>query len=270
MSVLPQLRQSLNYLLLISGPLAPIVFRFDPIRGMWIGWVAAMLLLISHGVIPLIERVPQYLSGILLLTMLIGVIAGMYVETAAGWILCLSNQNIGGALRPSALAAPPNPCLRGRPPTESDPAFIFFGSNAAPVPKNKPLDIVGVDHGPMLVSGAIASDGTLSLNAEVYDQQGILLAEVENGQPDFVGNVCASRPDLSTLVVQDFHKNELLYVHYLNRNTIMIRGSFFYPGTIPVHVAASAMRVGPVHETDSCMAYNGGAALGLSIGLSPN
>ncbi len=115
MSVLPQLRQSLNYLLLISGPLAPIVFRFDPIRGMWIGWVAAMLLLISHGVIPLIERVPQYLSGILLLTMLIGVIAGMYVETAAGWILCLSNQNIGGALRPSALAAPPNPCLRGRP-----------------------------------------------------------------------------------------------------------------------------------------------------------
>ena len=270
-SMLPQLRQGLNYLLLIISPLAAIVFRFDPIRGMWIGWLAVIVLLINHGAIPLIERLPQYLSGILLLLILIGAVAATYVETATGWVLCQPNQQIGGPLRPSALVAPSNPYLNGRRPTESDPAFIFFGSNAAPVPKDKQLDIVGIDQGPALISGMFASDGTLSLNAEVYDQKGVLLAEVGNSKPNAVGNVCASRPDLCTLVVQDFHKNELLYVHYLNPDTILIRGSFSYPGVIPVHVAANEMSVGRRQESDSCVAYNGRAVLGLRAArLQPN
>jgi hypothetical protein len=260
-SMLAQLRQSLNYLALIGTPTIGIVFRIDPVRGVWIGWGVFMLLLLNHVAIPLIEKAPQYLSGISLFVVLIGSLAGMYVETVAGWLLCLPSQDVGGVLRPSALAAPSNPCLGGRRPTNGDPAFIFFGSNAGAVPAQELVDIIGVDKGPTLVQGNFASDGSLSLNAAIYNSQGVFLAEIKSDNPHAVGNVCIKRPDLSTFIVQDFHKNELLYVRYLNPHAIEVRGLFAYPMMNSLRVTSNAVTfpdasgASPMSVEGNCFEY---------------
>ena len=101
--------------------------------------------------------------------------------------------------------------------------------------------------------GVFTPNGSLSLEAHVYDQAGSLLADVQDGKPYAVGNVCVKRPNLSTFSVEDFHRNELLYVRYLNPKAIEVRGAFAYPKRIPVHISADVMKVGAQEMRGPCM-----------------
>ena len=62
----------------------------------------------------------------------------------------------------------------------------------------------------VLLQSKILPNQELSLTAKVYDDDGSVLAEVDDGEPHAVGNVCVQRPDLSTFQVQDFHRHEML------------------------------------------------------------
>src|SRR5260370_13096831 len=99
-------------------------------------------------------------------------------------------------------------------------------------------------------------EGGLVLAATLYDQAGQLLAEVQDNRLNAVGNVCVRRPDLSTFLVQDFRRTELLYVHYLNPHAIEVRGSFAYPATTPVRVSRDEVNIGGWHMEGSLLAYS--------------
>ena len=96
------------------------------------------------------------------------------------------------------------------------------------------LAIVRIADGPILLQGSIDPEGELLLNAKLYDQTGVLLGDVDENRLNAVGNLCVGRPDLSTFLIQDFHRKELLYVHYLNRHAIEVRGALAYPGAPPL------------------------------------
>ena len=119
------------------------------------------------------------------------------------------------------------------------------------------------DDGPALVSATVDPNG-LIISAHVYDESGTLLAFVENNHFHAVAqNVCAHRPDLSTFLVEDFHRKELLYVHYLNPRTINVRGYFAYPKTVSAQVTTDLIKIGNARMGGSCLAFSGKALLGL-------
>jgi hypothetical protein len=124
-----QVRKSIDYLIFIVGPIGAVIFKFDPLVGVWLLWGWVVLLIITHG-IQLALWCSGYYAGIVVAGALIIFASAQYVERVTGWLLCSPIQS-EEVLTPSALPSPPNPCLPV-PNSRKDLAFVFFGTNAGP------------------------------------------------------------------------------------------------------------------------------------------
>ena len=83
----------------------------------------------------------------------------------------------------------------------------------------------------------------LAIDADVFDEAGILVARVESNEFHLVpGQYSYSkRPDRSTLVVFNREGHELLRIRYLNPLTAQIRGIFACKGSEPIIVTDEAV-----------------------------
>jgi hypothetical protein len=95
------------------------------------------------------------------------------------------------------------------------------------------------------------NDNGLTISAPLYDSSGKFLGEVKDNGYEITReeNLTVEHSgDLSTLVVHDRNRNELLYVRYMNPNNIKVRGQFFCPsqnGADGIVVTDSAIKYMP-------------------------
>jgi hypothetical protein len=108
-----------------------------------------------------------------------------------------------------------------------------------------------------------SADG-IRINAVIYDANGNKLGNItDNGyEIERDGLVVEHTGDLSTLVVHNNSREELLYVKYLNRRAIKVRGIFYCPSAPNVRVVITDERfqVGSL-SLAGCFTDSGGLCL---------
>jgi hypothetical protein len=67
----------------------------------------------------------------------------------------------------------------------------------------------------------------LSIDAQIYNEKGALVGNLQDNKYDIVlqDGSTLNRPDLSTIGVTDARKNERLWVRYLNKAAVQVRGA---------------------------------------------
>jgi hypothetical protein len=143
-----------------------------------------------------------------------------------------------GWLQPANDPTPENGCEEPQPVIQGLP----------PIPKGTPIMVIG--HTGVRLSASVGKiraisvgecksvifdrnkDGEIKVDAIFYDADSNYLGEVTDNGYDIPYSpklVVEHSDNLSTLVVHDEHRQELLYVKYANRNAIKIRGIFHCP-----------------------------------------
>ncbi|GLH75600.1 hypothetical protein SSBR45G_05080 [Bradyrhizobium sp. SSBR45G] len=82
-------------------------------------------------------------------------------------------------------------------------------------------------------------DDRISVGAELYDSMGRLIATIKNNEFQALsGRAQISRDnDLSKLIIKNGDGDEILFVHFINRTSVKVRGVFGCPGHPLVRVA---------------------------------
>lgn len=140
-----------------------------------------------------------------------------------------------GRLEPDSLPTPDNACS-GFNKNTSQFMTLLLGDDAA-YADQFPHTVIMVRGKDELVLDK-DGEGRIAVTVNIFDKDGRVVAFFERGEFQVnQSNVSAiSRPDLHTLIVTDEYKNEALYVHYLNKNTLHIGARLFNPawGSRPV------------------------------------
>jgi hypothetical protein len=136
-----------------------------------------------------------------------------------------------GTLQPGNAPTPPNPCQA------NDELKILMGAITV---SSSAQNITALQIGNCKVLGMNRTADGISVSADLYDVSGNLIARiVNNNQTHVMTNerVKTSRSgDLTTLIVSSGLNEELLFVRYLNPNTIFARGIFNCPGHATVKI----------------------------------
>jgi hypothetical protein len=250
---LQELHAILDILLVLGSLVTAVVALSDPVKGVWVGWGVALLALFKLGLI-LDKRLHAYRAGAWLMLVLSASVGFFVAESIAEKVGC-PRVEYSGALLPSSLASPRNPCGSSNPfgknPPDAD--YVFFGSNAAPaIFQGGRLNLIKVGDRVLL---SMNKDGQgFYVSTDLYDADGTLLAKIQDNQFSAVGGTvcCLERPNLSTFIVRTRKGKELLYVRYTNSHAMEIRGFFAYPKEQPVEVTSEAIQYGgqPVFTGD--------------------
>lgn len=152
-----------------------------------------------------------------------------------------------GTLYHAGLPRPPSHCQIG------ENEFAIFAGGGASFNSEFPTQLLTI--GGQTIIGAHTDDsGRLLLSLlRIFDEQGNNIARIE---PDGTfwshPNVRRVRPDWSTLIVYDPHDDEALYLKFINKNTISIRGIFRSNGRQPVVITDTAIKMGGINISGSC------------------
>jgi hypothetical protein len=159
-----------------------------------------------------------------------GFCAGCYV---AAWIIF---QIVGPILPtetdrevyliPGNKPAPHSGC-DGRLKNLPNGAIAFFlGSNGFWATNDKQNDILKLD-GEVIISMKRKEIGLL-FSAEMFDTDHKLVAKINNNKSILIPKNYSynERPDRSTLALYDDQDKEMLYIEYLNKQNVLIRGVF--------------------------------------------
>jgi hypothetical protein len=159
-----------------------------------------------------------------------------------------------GWLQPANEPTPPNGCDREPAPPNS--LLVLFGDNGAlslaPTTKFtafrlEECPLVAIQTGP---NGAL-------INATIYSIGGVELGRVTNNKFMITSDrqlTIEKSGDLSMLVVHDDFGAELIYIHYINRTTIRVRGIFTCPTPTLRTVSITDTSVGTAGFQQSCFA----------------
>ncbi len=263
-------RRRLNRISSFIALIATADALLDPAGCLYLFLIAAILFLIAHVVLPANVRFPQHRLGIGVAVFLCAPLAFAFTSYEADKIAC-PFPSITGPLFPSNLPAPPNACTATGPPKGP---LIYFGGEAAMFSRREGHVALfrAVEENTSsyhdLMSLDFDAKGIPSLNAELYDENGLLLVRIEKNVPTAQGEgLCIVRPDLSTFVVQQrqlFRRpKELLFFRYLNPDGVIIRGLFAYRGHGTLKVTDKSVEEisGPLKGTKlvgtgGCLSYN--------------
>jgi hypothetical protein len=146
---------------------------------------------------------------------------------------------IHGWLLPASDDTPHNSC--GMIGIGKDQLLVIAGSNAIVNRGTQKFRALTVGSCPV-ISFDRNQEGS-AIDADVFDESGILVARVESNEFHLVPGKYSygNRPDRSTLTVFDREGNELLAIRYLNPSTIQIRGVFACKGSEPIMVTDDAV-----------------------------
>jgi hypothetical protein len=136
---------------------------------------------------------------------------------------------ISGTLLPGSEPTPRNSCERSSLP--ADTLRILIGTNTMALTQSGKITAIQIGSCNVLSMERVANK--ISVGVDLYDAKGKLIATTRNGEIHAITgeNVRIRRDgDLSALIIEDGANNELLYVKYLNRNTVKARGVFGCPG----------------------------------------
>jgi hypothetical protein len=89
-------------------------------------------------------------------------------------------------------------------------------------------------------------DKGLSIAADLFDTDGRHLATIQNSEFRVINGAdtwVERENDLSKLIVMAGDPRELLFVHYLNKSTVRVRGVFSYPGHMTVVIRDNGVGV---------------------------
>jgi len=189
----------------------------------------------------------------------------------ANWIIGpiqVPEVEVIGSLQPGNDPTPPIPC-NPRPP---DTALkIFIGKNVAFQRDATIKKLIAIRVGSCPVATMEQTAAGIAVTASMYNSSGKLIVRIADGVMHIMTNgiTRATRNgDLSTLIVTDDSRNELLYIRYLNPTTLRIKGTFGCPGHALVQITDDkVIRLdgGSLRFTDGvCFAPNEGTA-GLII-----
>jgi len=106
----------------------------------------------------------------------------------------------------------------------------FAGGGVMAITPDKKLTAISIDGQPTVVINR--SEKGILLDVDMFNPNGALAVRIEKNQPTVSATQTfkATRPDASTLKVVGFRGEELLWVRYMNANTVKIRGTFYKVG----------------------------------------
>jgi hypothetical protein len=169
-----------------------------------------------------------------------------------------------GTLQPGSLADPPNNC----PGATSPEAWrIMIGNNAMQF--NDPVEVSLLQIGSCKVVTVKRDESGLSVAADLFDEKGKLIATIKNNEFHALSGAGARVDrdhDLSKLIVFNGEGQEILFVHYLNKTTVRVRGVFGCPGHSLVPVRDNQPIPG-VMMPGVCINIAKGARLGSVFGI---
>jgi hypothetical protein len=270
MACLPSSSQILKVLKALAAVIPfvdAVVWHFNPLLAVWIfwGWLAVGVI---TGGFQLYLWYPSYVAGIVAAGLFLLLVSEQYVEHVTGWLLC-SPPSTEDVLVPSALPSPPNPCP---PDDQKNELFVFLGTNAGAARLGARTIVIGTNASATLPASSLLSitrdSRGVSISADIFDKDGVNLATIKDNHPYALSNVCVRRPDLSTFVVEDFHRTELLFGRYLNPLAIEVRGRFAYPEHDIVTVSKTSIRGSFENIYNNCMIPKPGAGI-FQMGLVP-
>ena len=133
-----------------------------------------------------------------------------------------------GTLLPGSDPDPKNTC----PNTTSPDAWkIMIGTAAYQFAE--PIDFPFLAVGKCAVLSITKATNGVSVAADLFDARGRLIANIKNNEFHALSgdhSRVERDHDLSKLIVLDGNGAEILYVHYMNRSTVRVRGVFGCPG----------------------------------------
>jgi hypothetical protein len=140
-------------------------------------------------------------------------------------------------LTPANEQDPPNPCqaFEARHPIDKRAVAVFYGTNVAYC-KKETCVIVNAARGdvssPLLTVHKVKTG--LLVDAKIFDKDGNLIAKIERNKTlvnkNFVSDF--NRPDEHPLWINDNHDKQVLYVRFLNKNSLYIEGIFNLPDEV--------------------------------------
>jgi hypothetical protein len=259
----------------ISG-LATFVLVYNAADSLYIFWLAGILFVLSHIVLPLIFKW-RYPAGMILLFLLGAAISLIYVSEQSALLAC-PPPSYGGPLMSAAFPTPDNPCTGSAMPSRG--VLLVYGSNGMidPLSKQHMGLLVAVTKDPNAKEVVIQEDlvsidddgkGGGVINVKLYNDDGALIANIEKNVPIALGeDLCIKRPNLYTFIVQRhrlFRRPQvLLSLQYLNPPTFVLAGYFAYPGHGAVELTSDAL-IGPTggQQRKTCLTSYGRVLLGF-------
>jgi hypothetical protein len=132
---------------------------------------------------------------------------------------------IHGWLFPATEPSPANACDLMQKPQN---ALLFvLGSNGAWTTDNGPSTVLEV--GSCVSMSMRREEEKLAFDADIFDASGDLIARIDKNEFNLVPGKYSYQKrseDRSAMTVYDRQGKELLFVHYLNKTTVKLRGSF--------------------------------------------
>jgi len=190
---------------------------------------------------------------VFLLSGTIGLLA-LYADSASQSLIKRPNP-VEEYVKRAELREPRGELLPGNwpPPINSGgytqpPGFfsIIGGDCGVSIEADSPVKHVGFlsVFGKERISIDKGDNGGIFVNATIYDSKGNLAVRIVKNEFERSPLTFASRPDASTLIVYDQSDLEILYVRYLNKNAVRIRGVVQVPGSLPIYITDDKIKVG--------------------------
>jgi hypothetical protein len=129
---------------------------------------------------------------------------------------------------------------------------VFLGSNLS-WSVSFPRTVLRMHEDPMLVIDKDNKGRLVISLLRIFNEQDDQLVRFDNGEYWATPAIRVQRPDKSTLVAYGKSDKEILYISYLNPRSVLIRGIFLHPPTLPIIVDNEAIKGGGRIITNSCM-----------------
>lgn len=176
---------------------------------------------------------------------------------------------VTGTLLSGNERTPANSCDQFAATFPSNALRILAGGNVTV--KTKPGKFAALQIGACpVLSMERAADNKINLEVTLYDAAGKLIVSTSGGQIRALTgeNVRLRRNgDLSTLVIEDGHRNELLFLKYINPTTIRARGVFQCPNTHRAFAVTDTEIIDKARQgsiSGDCTVDPAGPAIGLN------
>lgn len=159
-----------------------------------------------------------------------------------------SGDIIQGHLTPAQYDSPPSACNSGVKPGD---AVLYYGNSAA-VTSIFPHAVLRI-RGRDVISLNRDADGALTINMEILGSDGRAIVEIKDNVFTVNPNNFFSmeRPDKSSLIVYDRHKEKVVDIEYLNEAAIRVTGVIHYADQT-VKIGEGASNIGGWNMSASC------------------
>jgi hypothetical protein len=158
-------------------------------------------------------------------------------------------------LMPGNKPSPFSACAGGAgssQPPDGSIAF-FVGSNEFWSTHDGEYDVITIDGMPLVTMKK--SDGGLLFSVDVFNAEKKIVAKIRNNKSILIPKNYSYKDrstDRSTLTLHDDYDKEILYVEYLNKSAVLLKGVFTGPGGTTIAVDANQIATSQGSTMEYC------------------